>query len=90
MSLVLLSLPVAVDVVSKFQEKVREEGREEGEEGREGTHISHPSLPPSLPPLLQSMQKMAETVAKFHSLYGALTILGVYFSPQLAAGLGRK
>jgi len=27
---------------------------------------------------------------KFYSLYRALTILGVYFSPQLAAGLGRK
>ncbi|KAM3567817.1 hypothetical protein VYU27_010043, partial [Nannochloropsis oceanica] len=58
MALTLLSLPVALDVISKFQEK--------------------------------SMQKMDETVAKFHSLYGALSVLGVACTPLIRSALGRK
>jgi hypothetical protein len=50
-----------------------------------------PSFPPSLPPSLpQHLQKMDEAVAKFHSLYGTLTILGVLLSPHLNVWLGRK
>jgi hypothetical protein len=35
------------------------------------------------------MAKMDETVAQFHCMYGALTILGVYFTPQIEALLKR-